>query len=95
MTGTKTIQISEATYQALMEEIGQRGVTLEEFLQSVLPRNDAAEESDEAIGERLERKGLIGLIDSSQPPDPASPPQRGPLFDLIADKLRKQGLIVP
>ena len=95
MTGTQTIQVSETTYQALMEEIRLRGVTLEEFLKSVLPLNGAVEESGETIGERLERKGLIGIIDSSQPPDPSSPPQRGLLFDLIADKLGKQGLIIP
>lgn len=46
MTGTKTIQISEATYQALMEEVGQRGVTLEEFLQSVLHVNGYLEKNE-------------------------------------------------
>ncbi len=46
MTGTQTIQISEATYQALMEEIRLRGVTLEEFLQSVLLVNGQPEKNE-------------------------------------------------
>jgi hypothetical protein len=100
MTGTQTIQISEATYNALMEEIRLRGVSLEEWIQSHLPespseQNGHMEKTEETIGERLERKGLIGLVDSSQPIDPSSPPVRTPLFEIIAEKLRKQGLIIP
>ncbi len=100
MTGTRTIQISEATYNALMEEIRLCGVSLEEWIRLHLPngrpeQNGQVEEREETIGARLERKGLIGIIDSSQPIDPASPPIRTPLFDIIAEKLRKQGLIIP
>jgi hypothetical protein len=51
-------------------------------------------DSKETIGERLERKGLLGTIDSSEPDDPASPRQRDALFYLIADDLKKQGLKV-
>jgi hypothetical protein len=46
MTGTQTIQISEATYQALMEEIRLRGVTLEEFLKSFLLANGHSEKNE-------------------------------------------------
>lgn len=94
MTGTQTIQISEATYQALMEETKVRGLSLEELLRAFLPVNDT-EESGETIGERLRRKQLVGTIDSSLPDDPASPPHRPPLYYLIAEKFRKQGLKLP
>jgi hypothetical protein len=100
MTGTQTIQISEATYDALMEEIRSRGLSIEEWIWLHLPNGSAeqnghAPETEETIGERLERKGLIGVIDSSQPIDPSSPPVRTPFFEIIAEKLRKQGLIIP
>ena len=47
----------------------------------------------ETIGERLERKGLLGMIDSSQP-RPDSPPNKSALGDLFAEKFRQQGLII-
>jgi len=100
MTGTRTIEISEATYNALVDEAQSRGVSVEEWIQYHLPeggaeQNGHAPETEETIGERLERKGLIGIIDSSQPIDPSSPPIRTPFFEIIAEKLRKQGLIIP
>jgi hypothetical protein len=99
MTGTQTIQISEATYNALMEEIRLRGVTLEEWIRLHIPngrteQGDHAEEREESIGERLERKGLVGMIDSSKP-DPDSPPTHTPFGQLLIEKYRKQGLIIP
>ncbi len=103
MTGIQTIQISiqvsEATYNALMEEIRLRGVSLEEWIRLHLPngraeQDDHAEEREETIGARLERKGLIGIIDSSKP-DPDSPPIHTPFGQLLVEKYRKQGLIIP
>ena len=58
----------------------------------IQPANDYLENSQETIGQRLERKGLLGIIDSSLLPDPESPPRRDALFDMIADKLKKQGI---
>lgn len=52
------------------------------------------EETGETIGERLERKGLIGIIDSSIP-DPDSPPIHTPFGQLLIEKFRKQGLRIP
>jgi hypothetical protein len=91
---TQTIEISEAVYNALMEEISARGITVDEWIRLSLPPGGRTDDGEETVGERLERKGLIGIIDSSQPIDPASPPHRPPIFDLIAGKLQKQGLKV-
>jgi hypothetical protein len=95
MPETQKIEISESVYNKLMEEISARGITVDEWIRFRLPPGDRAEDGEETIGERLEQKGLIGIVDSSQPIDPASPPHRPPIFDLIADKLQKQGLKVP
>jgi hypothetical protein len=77
-----------------------RGVSLEEWIRLHLPnghpeQNGQVEESEETIGARLERKRLIGIIDSSQPDDPTSPPHRSPLYYILAEKFRKQGLKLP
>lgn len=98
MTSTQTIQISEATYNALMEESSRRGITPEELIRSVLPATDLPSDLPEdtrTVGEILRAEGLIGAIDSSQPNDPDSPPQRPPLYYLLAEKFRKQGLKLP
>lgn len=94
MTGTQTIQVSEATYNALMEEANALGVTPEEWIRLYLPTNGNTEESGETIGERLERKGLIGIIDSSQP-NPDLPPIHTPFGPLLVEKFSKQGLNLP
>jgi hypothetical protein len=75
MSETHTIQLSQATFQELMEAAKRRGLTPEEWIRSYLPTQEDTV-SGETLGERLTRKGLIGLIDSSQP-DPASLPQFG------------------
>jgi hypothetical protein len=91
MAKTQKIEISKATYDTLIEETRAGGITVEDWIRSYLPANSQAEESEGAIGERLERNGLIGIIDSSQPEDPASPPYRPPIYYLIVEKLRKPG----
>lgn len=91
---TNTIELTETTYQVLMEEVRARGITPEEWVRSYLPLNGHHEESDETWGERLERLGLIGMIDSSQP-DPDSPPRHTEFGRLLAEKFRKQGLRIP
>lgn len=94
MTSTNTIELTEATYNALREEARRRGITPEEWIRSYLPLNGHQEERDETMGERLERLGLIGMIDSSQP-DPDSPPRHTEFGRLLAEKFRKQGLRIP
>ncbi|MDQ3012650.1 MAG: hypothetical protein M3X11_18315 [Acidobacteriota bacterium] len=92
---TNTIELTEITYNELIEEVRTRGITPEEWIRSYLPLNGHQEESEETVGERLERLGLIGMIDSSQPDDPDSPPNRSLMYQLIAEKYRKQGLKLP
>lgn len=38
---------------------------------------------------------LIGSVDSSLPVDPNSPPHRPPMYFVVAEKLKKQGLKTP
>jgi len=95
MSETQTIEISQEVYKALMAEVELRGMTIEEFLKSFLLQiTNQIEQSDKTIGERLERKGLIGSIDSSIP-DPSSPPIHSPFGQLLIEKFRKQGLNFP
>ena len=89
-----TIELTEITYNELIEEVRTRGITPEEWIRSYLPLNGHQEESEETVGERLERLGLIGMIDSSQP-DPASPPRHTEFGRLLVEKFRKQGLRIP
>lgn len=76
----------EPMREQIAPEISARGITVDEWIRLYLPPGGRADDDEETIGKRLERKGLIGIIDSSQPIDPASPP----IFDLRADKLQKQ-----
>lgn len=90
-------EIKPETAEQLAAQARERGLSVDEYLRSLLPPSNGhtEEQDEETIGQRLKRKGLIGIIDSSQPPDPTSPPHRPPLYDLIADKFRKQGLKLP
>ncbi len=86
-------EIKPETAQRLAELAKAQGESIDEYVRTLLPpSNRNPEETLETIGLRLEQKGLIGVIDSSEPDDPASPPHRPPLYQQIADKYRKQGL---
>jgi hypothetical protein len=96
-----TIQIDVKPEIAIkLQSIAQAmGLSIADYLEKVIvgspwPTNDHLEDSKETIGQRLKRKGLLGIIDSSLPPDPDSPPRRDALFEMIADKLKKQGITV-
>ena len=102
---TATLEIDQALLQTLQTRASEQGLSVDallrkyaengngaaHYLQDLYPESD----TQETIGERLERKGLLGIIDSSLPLDPDSPPYRDALFDMIADKLKKQGITVP
>ena len=88
--------IKPETARQLAEQAKAKGKSVDEYLKSLLPPVEGhSDETQETIGERLERKGLIGMIDSAEPEDPASPPQRSPFYEVIAAKYRKQGLKLP
>jgi hypothetical protein len=57
MPETQKIEISEAVYNALIEEISARGITVDEWIRLYLPPGDRAEDGEETIGEGLEQKG--------------------------------------
>ena len=84
-----------ATAEEYARALIEQGLALEtEQREAILPLHGQDEESDETAGERLERLGLIGMIDSSQP-DPDSPPRHTEFGRLLAEKFRKQGLRIP
>jgi hypothetical protein len=88
--------IKPETARHLAEQAKANGKSVDEYLKSLLPPiNGQTDDAKETIGDRLERKGLIGILDSSEPADPTSPPQRSPLYEVIAAKYRKQGLNLP
>lgn len=88
-------EIKPETVKRLSDLAKASGKSVDEIVRDLLPPLDPHAEDEETIGERLQRKGLIGVIDSSEPPDPASPPHRSALYELVADKFRKQGLKLP
>ena len=97
-----TVQISVKQETAMrLQSVAQRlGLTVDDYLERIttsffLPASDEQENCAETIGQRLERKGLLGSIDSSLPLEPDSPVRRGALFEMIAEKLKQQGITVP
>ena len=88
-------EIKPETAERLAILAKARGKSVDEYLNSLLPPAYGHTEGEETIGQRLQRKGLIGIIDSSQPEDPDSPPRHTAFGQLVAEKLRKQGLKLP
>jgi hypothetical protein len=97
MNQTQSLNLTPEVYAALLQAAQERGVTPQQWISLYLPATPPPNGQTEkvSLGERLEQKGLLGVIDSSQPDDPASLPKRPPLYELIADKYRKQGLKLP
>ena len=97
-----TVQINVKQETAVkLQGVAQRlGLTVDDYLERitaslVLSANEEPENGAETIGQRLERKGLLGLIDSSLPLESDSPVRRDALFEMIAEKLKPQGITVP
>lgn len=67
-----------------------QGRSLAQILDGIAEGKQQFDDSSSTIGERLEMRGLLGEIDSSQP-DSDSPLHRDPFFYLIADELEQQG----
>lgn len=73
-------------------------LSLDEYLSRiaelvVLPQANAAGQAEGPTPYELV-EDLIGSVDSSLPDDPAAPPHRPPMYYVVAEKLRKQGLKV-
>ncbi|MGE0886148.1 MAG: hypothetical protein AB7P14_21645 [Blastocatellales bacterium] len=90
---TRAIELSQETYNDLAAAASSLGMTPEEWIRSYLPC-ESHSEKQKTIGDRLQEKGLIGLIDSSQP-DADSPSVHTEFGQLLAEKFRKQGLRTP
>ena len=88
-------EIKPETAERLTALAKAKGKSVDEYLNSLLPPAYEHTEGQETIGQRLQRKGLIGIIDSSQSEDPDSPPRHTAFGQLVAEKLRKQGLKLP
>jgi hypothetical protein len=77
-----------------------RKISLEEYLERIaalfpaLPMNGERRAYEGPMPYELV-EDLIGSVDSSLPEDPDSPPHRPPVYYLIAEKPRKQGLNAP
>jgi hypothetical protein len=97
MSQTQSLNLPSEVYAALLKAATERGVTPQQWILLYLPEGPASNGAaqKESLGKRLEHKGLIGIIDSSQPDDPTSLPERPPLYEAIAEKYRKQGLKLP
>ncbi len=97
MNQTQSLNLTLEVYAALLQAAQERGVTPQQWIALYLPTtpHTNGQTEQQSLGERLEQKGLLGIIDSSQPDDPTSLPKRPPLYELIADKYRQQGLKLP
>ena len=107
---TVTIELDQITVTILETQATMQGLSVAAWLRKLAENNNGAEnhlpnassdnasaqepEEQETIGERLARKGLIGMIDSSLP-RPDSPPNKSDYGELLAEKFRQQGLIIP
>ncbi len=97
---TVQISVKQETAVRLQSLAQMLGLSVADYLERVAansfqPTNDSLEQRQETIGQRLERKGLLGIIDSSAPLEPDSIPRRDALFEMIADKLKQQGITAP
>jgi hypothetical protein len=103
---TATLEIDQTILQALQTQASNQGLSIDALLRKLTENGNGTEnhllniyavaqepDTQETIGERLERKGLIGMIDSSQP-RPDSPPNKSAIGDILAEKYRQQGLII-
>ena len=107
---TVTIELDQVTAKILETQATMQGLSVAALLRKLAENSNGTEshlpnaasdnalaqepEEQETIGERLSRKGLIGMIDSSQP-RPDSPPNKSAYGELLAEKFRQQGLIIP
>ncbi len=115
---TTTLEIDQAVLQLLQAQANAQGLSVAALLRKLAENGDGTpapangvlaspETEQETIGERLERKGLLGMIDSSQP-RPDSPPhhtdfgqhplekheqQLEDLNTTIGERLQKRGLL--
>ncbi len=96
---TAQIEVREETALKLHARAAALQLSLDEYLSNIadlaaLPRTNGQEQAAGLTPFELV-EDLIGSVDSSLPDDPASPPQRPPMYYFVAEKLRKQGLKVP
>lgn len=93
---TAQIEVSEETAVKLQAMADALQLSLDEYLSWMAgivappPINGQEKTAELTPFELVE--DLIGAVDSSLPDDPAAPPHRPPMYYLVAEKLRAQGL---
>lgn len=90
------IEVREETAAKLRALAFALHLSLDEYLSRIAdliappPTNGEAKAAELTSFELVE--DLIGSVDGSLPDDPAAPPHRPPMYHLVAEKLKKQGL---
>jgi hypothetical protein len=87
---THTIEIPEDIFRGLLRLSELRGITPADWIASRIP-SVFLQREERPLDEVL--NGIIGAVDSSVEPRPHGPFSL--VSDLIAEKFRKQGLIIP
>lgn len=88
--------IAPELIQALISQATASGLTVNDYLSRLLGLTSGHEENGVQSPTPFELvEDVIGSEDSSLPEDPDSPPHRPPMYYLVAEKLRKQGLKTP
>jgi hypothetical protein len=90
MSQTRPIELPEDVFQALLRIAELNGTTPADWIASRIP-SALLQSKERPLSEVL--NGIIGAVDSSTDPRPLGP--FSPVSDIIADKFRKQGLIIP
>lgn len=113
-----TLEIDQSLLQLLQAQANTQGLSIEALLRRLAengnglptPANGVlanSEDEQETLGERLERKGLLGIVDSSQPRSDLPPhhtdfgqhllekheQQLADQNTTIGERLRKRGLL--
>lgn len=92
------IEIREETAAKLRAVASALHLSLDKYLARIAdlvapqPANGQSQAAEMTPYELVE--DLIGSVDSSLLEDPAAPPHRPPMYHLVAEKLKKQGLKV-
>jgi|SRR5687768_8213192 hypothetical protein len=98
MAMTHQVELPDHVYQIAQEAAAREGITPEEWIAATVSRvgTPVSANEDTAADERSVSdvlRGLVGSFDSSQ--EDYSSREIGPMAEMVADKLQKQGIEVP
>ena len=94
---THQVELPEHVYQIAQHAAEKEGITPEEWIAATVSRAGASPPADESANAEQPvsdvLRGLVGSFDSSR--EDYSVRQISPMSEMVADKLRRQGIEAP